>query len=269
MTHLAEILIIDIAVIVALFLSAWLICMAIGDVTPVDSLWGFGLGVVAIATYLQTGGGTERRVAMTLLCAIWAARLGTYMLSRWRSHGPDGRYIRLLERAKADRGYSFAYASLTMVFLRQLPLLWLVSLPVQLGQIPDEPATLGSAGWAGLGLGVFGFFFESIADWQLVRFKKDSANAGKVMDRGLWRYTRHPNYFGDACVWFGLWLIAAETTLGRYSIIGPLFLAYTLTSWSGAPTTEPRMKRKKPDYEDYMRRTSGFFPWPPKPSKPA
>ncbi len=100
---------------------------------------------------------------------------------------------------------------------------------------------------------------------QLVQFKKNPENAGKVMDKGLWRYSRHPNYFGDACVWWGLWLIAAETNLGLFSIVGPIYLVYTLTRWSGMPTVEGRMRRRKPDYEDYARRTSAFIPWPPKP----
>jgi len=117
----------------------------------------------------------------------------------------------------------------------------------------------------GSALAVFGLAFETLGDWQLVRFKKDPANEGRVMDKGLWRYTRHPNYFGDACTWWGLWLVAAETQPGLFAIVGPILLTFTLTRWSGAPTTEGRMKRRKPDYEDYMRRTSAFVPWPPKP----
>ena len=89
-----------------------------------------------------------------------------------------------------------------------------------------------------------------------------------MLDTGLWRYTRHPNYFGDACVWWGLWLVAAETTPGLFAVIGPIYLVYTLTRWSGMPTVEGRMRRRKPAYEDYARRTSPFIPWPPKPARP-
>ncbi|RRN65215.1 DUF1295 domain-containing protein [Caulobacter sp. 602-1] len=254
-------------VILAVFVAAWAICVAMRDVTPVDSLWGLGMGVVAVATYLQTGGGTQRRMVMTGICVAWALRLGGYMLWRWRDHGPDGRYVRMLAKAKEERGWGFAHAAFRMVFMLQMPLLWMVCLPVQLGQIADTPTQLGVLGLVGAGLAIFGLLFESLADWQLVRFKKSPDNAGKVMDRGLWRYTRHPNYFGDACVWWGLFLIAAETQLGLVSIIGPIWLVFTLTRWSGVPTVEGRMRRRKPDYEDYMRRTSGFFPWPPKPAK--
>ncbi|EJL26126.1 putative membrane protein [Caulobacter sp. AP07] len=259
------VLAVNAGVILALFVLAWAICWAIRDVTPVDSLWGLGMGLVAVSTYLQTGGGTPRRLALTVICVAWALRLGGYMLWRWRDHGPDGRYVRMLDKAKAERGWGYGYAAFRLVFMMQMPMLWLVCLPVQLGQIAAQPAKLGALGLIGAGLAIFGLVFETLADGQLVRFRKDPANAGQVMDKGLWRYTRHPNYFGDACVWFGLWLLAAETTLGLFAIVGPAFLLFTLTRWSGVPTVEGRMRRRKPGYEEYIRRTSGFFPWPPKP----
>lgn len=268
MPDYVSILLVNAGVILAFFAAAWAICVAMRDCTPVDSLWGLGMGVVAVSTFLQTGGGLPRRVVLTAICVAWALRLGGYMLWRWRDHGPDRRYVRMLEKAKTDRGWSYGYAAFRMVFALQMPLLWLVCLPVQLGQIPNQPAELGPVALAGAGLAIFGLLFESIADWQLVRFKKNPANEGLVMDRGLWRYTRHPNYFGDACVWWGLWLVAAETTLGLLAVVGPIYLVFTLTRWSGAPTTEGRMKRKKPGYEGYMQRTSAFIPWPPKRAEP-
>lgn len=260
------VLAINAAVILALFLAAWAICVAMRDCTPVDSLWGLGMGVVAVSTFLQTGGGTQRRVVLTALCVAWALRLGGYMLWRWRDHGPDRRYVRMLEKAKAERGWGYGYAAFRLVFMLQMPLLWLVCLPVQLGQIAAEPAALGALGWIGAGLAAAGLIFESAADWQLVRFKRNPANADKVLDKGLWRYSRHPNYFGDACVWWGLWLIAAETQLGVFAVVGPIYLVYTLTRWSGMPTVEGRMRRRKPAYEEYVQRTSAFIPWPPKSS---
>ena len=145
-----------------------------------------------------------------------------------------------------------------------MPMLWLVSLPVQLGQLSADPARLGALGLAGAAIALIGLAFETIADAQLVLFKKDPGNAGKVLDRGLWRFTRHPNYFGDALVWIGLWLVAAETAAGRFAVIGPAYLVFTLTRWSGMPTVEGRMRRRKPDYEDYVRRTPAFIPWFPK-----
>ena len=255
---------INAGVILALFIAAWAICVAMKDCTPVDSLWGLGMGAVAISTFLQTGGGTERRIVLSAICVAWSLRLGGYLLWRWRDHGPDGRYVRMLDKAKAERGWNYPYAAFRLVFALQMPMLWLVCLPVQLGQISAEPDRLGPMGLAGAALALIGLGFETIADAQLVQFKKNPANAGKVLDRGLWRYTRHPNYFGDACVWIGLWLVAAETTLGVFSIVGPAYLVFTLTRWSGMPTVEGRMRRRKPDYEDYVRRTSPFVPWIPK-----
>ena len=269
MPDFVVILAVNAVVILGLFVLAWAICVAQRDVTPVDSLWGLGMGVVAISTFLQTGGGTSRRMILTGICVAWAVRLGGYMLWRWRDHGPDGRYTRMMDKAKAERGWGYGYASFRLVFMLQMPLLWLVCLPVQLGQVSAEPAELGALGMVGVGLALFGLAFETLADWQLLRFKKNPANAGQVLDKGLWRYTRHPNYFGDACVWWGLWLVAAETQLGLFAVIGPIYLVYTLTRWSGMPTVEGRMKRRKPDYEDYVRRTSPFVPWPPKPPEAA
>jgi len=257
---------INAGVILALFVAAWAVCVAMKDCTPVDSLWGLGMGVVAISTFLQTGGGTERRIVLTAICVAWSVRLGGYLLWRWRDHGPDGRYVRMLDKAKAERGWGYAYAAFRLVFALQMPMLWLVCLPVQLGQLSAEPAALDPVGLAGAAMAVIGLAFETLGDWQLVRFKKNPANAGKVLDSGLWRYTRHPNYFGDALVWIGLWLVAAETTPGLFAVVGPAYLVFTLTRWSGMPTVEGRMRRRKPDYEDYVRRTSAFIPWFPKAS---
>ncbi|CAN5217591.1 DUF1295 domain-containing protein [soil metagenome] len=269
MSEVAVVLAFNALAVLALFVAAWAICVKMRDCTPVDSLWGLGMGVVAISTFVQTGGGTPRRLVLTVIAVAWALRLGGYMLWRWRDHGPDVRYVRMLEKAQADRGWGYGKAAFLLVFMLQMPLLWLVCLPVQLGQIADEPAQLGALGLAGAVIAVFGLGFESLADWQLVRFKKNPANQGQVMDRGLWRYTRHPNYFGDACVWWGLWLVAAETQAGLFAVVGPLFLVFTLTRWSGMPTVEGRLRRRKPAYEDYARRTSAFIPWPPKPKASA
>ena len=163
---------INAGVILALFVAAWAICVAMKDCTPVDSLWGLGMGVVAVATYIQTGGGTERRMVLTAICAAWSLRLGGYLLWRWRDHGPDGRYVRMLDKAKAERGWGYAYAAFRLVFALQMPMLWLVCLPVQLGQLSAEPATLGAVGLAGAALAVLGLVFETLADAQLVLFKK-------------------------------------------------------------------------------------------------
>jgi steroid 5-alpha reductase family enzyme len=261
--EIAHLFLANAAILVAAFAMLWLICLGLKDVTPVDSSWALGMVVMAVSTFLQTDGNPDRKLLLLTLCAAWGIRLGWYMLWRWRHHGPDRRYVKLLDKAKQNRGWGFGKASLLLVFATQAPLLFIVCLPVQLGQIDAGPV-LGPIGYIGAALAIFGIIFESLADYQLVLFKADAANTGKVMDSGLWRYTRHPNHFGDACAWWGIYLVAAETATGVWSIVGPILLTWTLMKWSGAPTVEGSMRRKKPDYEDYIQRTAAFFPWPPR-----
>ena len=246
------------------FLVLWRISVRIKDVSFVDAWWGLGMVVIALSSYAFTGGSGPHALALTAICTVWGLRLGLYLLWRWRQHGPDRRYVTMLGKAESERGWSFARGALLLVFALQAPLQFAVCLPVQLGQIAPTLA-LGPVGWAGIALAVLGIAFESIGDAQLVRFKADPANKGKVLDTGLWRYTRHPNYFGDACTWWGLWLIAAETGVwGIASIPGPILITFLLTRWSGVPTVEGSIRKRRPDYEAYVARTSSFIPMLPK-----
>jgi steroid 5-alpha reductase family enzyme len=262
--HVVDVLLINGAIAALSFLAAWGVAVAIKDVTFVDSYWAIGMVIIAVATFVITHGVNPHKVALTAICLVWGLRLGSYLLWRWRKQGPDRRYITMLSRAKAERGWGFATASLLLVFALQAPLQFVVCLPVQLGQIDAAQAPLGALAWAGIVLALVGIGFETVADWQLAHFRADPANREKVMQRGLWRYTRHPNYFGDACTWWGLYLVAAETPLGSFSLPGPLLITFLLTKWSGVPTTERRLRKSRPDYEAYAKRTSGFIPWPPK-----
>ena len=262
MTDILLLLAVNLALIVVVMLALWALALRLKDVSFIDGVWGLGMVLLAGATFLQTDGDPLRKGLLTGLCAVWGVRLGVHLLKRWRAHGPDRRYQALLKN-RANRGQGFAPAALMFVFLPQAVLLWLTCLPVQLGQVAATPA-VGWIGWTGAALAVFGIVFETVGDAQLAAFKRDPDSRGKVLDTGLWRYTRHPNYFGDACVWWGLWLVAAETTPGLFAILGPIFLTFTLTRWPGAPTTEGGMHRTRPGYADYVKRTSGFFPLPPK-----
>lgn len=254
------------AILVACFVLLWAICLKTRDVTPVDSFWAFGMVVMAVSTFLLADGNPDRKLLLLALCCAWGLRLGGYMFWRWRDHGTDRRYAALLGKAEAQRGWGFAKASGLLVFATQAPLLFIVCLPAQLGQ-HDMVPPLGTLAIVGAALSLFGTLFETVGDLQLVRFKRDPKNQGKVMDRGLWRYTRHPNYFGDACAWWGMYLVAAETSSGVWSFVGPALLTWTLMKWSGAPTVEGKMKRTKPDYAAYVARTSGFVPWFPSPPR--
>lgn len=254
------ILAVNAAVSAIAFLALWAVSLKIRDVSFIDAWWGPSMALLAWSTLLQRPL-TPHGLLLTGLCTLWATRLGGYLLWRWRKHGADRRYVSMLAHAEKTRGWGFATTALVLVFSMQAALGFVVALPVQLGQ---QTGALGPWAFAGAALAMVGILFETLGDWQLTRFKADPANAGQVMDRGLWRYTRHPNYFGDACVWWGLYLIAAETGIGAWSLPGPVLMTVLLTRWSGVPTTEGRMRKSKPGYEAYMARTSGFLPWFPK-----
>ncbi len=260
MNEVANILLCNFIMLMVCMVVLWLISIPLKDVSFIDSFWAIGFLLVALMTFYMTGGETDRRLLILVITAIWSLRLGSYLFFRWRREGPDGRYVALLAKAPGNKHLH----SLMKVFLLQGPLLWLVSLPVQLGQIQAEPLQLGLLAWVGVVLAAVGIFFESVGDHQMANFKADPNNHGKVMDKGLWAYTRHPNYFGDTCVWWGLYLIAAETSLGMWSFFGPAFLTFILIKWSGAALLERRLKRSRPGYVEYLERTSSFIPWPPK-----
>lgn len=268
LSEIATILALNFVLAVAGFLILWLVGSAIRDVSFIDSVWALGMGGLALSTFFQADGAGARKLLLLGLCGAWALRLGLHLLVRWRVHGPDRRYVRMMQKAQAERGWGYAQASLRLVFLLQAPLMWTVALPVQLGQMSATPAAIGLLGWIGAAVALTGIAFETVGDAQITRFKADPANAGKVMDRGLWRYTRHPNYFGDILTWVGLWLIAAETPLGLWALPGPLLLIFLLTRFSGGITYERRLTKSRPGYDDYQRRTSPLIPWPPKPPAP-
>lgn len=260
----ATILAINLGLCFASFVILWAIGSAIKDVTFVDAWWALGLASMAVATFFQAEGSPQRMLLLLALAVAWGLRLGLYILWRWRKHGPDRRYVKMISRAQEAKGWSYSKAAWRLVFMLQAPILWATSMPVQLGQMSTTPAAVGTLGWIGAGLAAFGILFESLADFQLVRFKANPANADKVLDTGLWRYTRHPNYFGDLCVWFGLWLIAAETgPLGLVSIVGPLLLLTMFLKYSGGPSYEKRLTYHRPGYAEYIARTSSLVPWPP------
>ena len=264
LSEIAVLLALNLALITAVMLGLWLVALRLKDVSFIDGVWPLGMLMLALATLPRTHGDETRKYLLVWLCGVWALRLGWHLLRRWRAHGADGRYIEIVETQERERGWPFGKTALLFVFLPQAVLAWLTCLPVQLGQVSFAPP-VGWIGWAGAGLAVVGIAFESLGDAQLSAFKRDPKNKGKVLDTGLWRFTRHPNYFGDACLWWGLYLIAAETGPGRWAILGPVFLTFTLTRWSGIGISEKASKKARPDYEAYVRRTSAFVPWPPKP----
>ncbi|MFE6752568.1 DUF1295 domain-containing protein [Streptomyces sp. NPDC057684] len=227
----------------------------------VDVAWGIGFTAVALVSYVMSAGDGDpgRRLLVTVLTAVWGLRLALHIARRGRGHGEDPRYEALLAKARGNRDL---YA-LRVVYLLQGALVWLVSLPVQAAQYGSRPmsafAVAGAALWA------VGLFFEAVGDHQLARFKSDPAHRGRVMDRGLWSLTRHPNYFGDFCVWWGLFLVACDAGAApaAVAVVSPLTMSYLLIRGSGKPLLERHMA-ERPGYAAYAARTSGFFPRPPK-----
>ena len=250
------------AAIAALMIATWLLSLALGDASIVDIAWGLGFVLVAWVSFAVGDGADAHRWLVALLTTLWGARLAGYLAWRNIGKGEDFRYQAMRRRY----GARFGIVSLFLVFGVQGLAMWTVSLPVQAAQVPDTPDSLTVLDFAGIALWCVGMFFETVGDLQLARFKSDPASAGRVMDRGLWRYTRHPNYFGDFCVWWGLYLIALATGDAWWSIAGPLLMSVLLMRVSGVTLLERHLTRNRPGYDDYARRTSSFFPRPPRPA---
>ncbi len=228
----------------------------------VDVCWGPGFVLVAVISYLASaghGGDAARRAAVLALTAVWGLRLAVHIGVRNAGHGEDKRYTAILSRRE---GSLVGYVART-IYAPQALILFVVSLPVQLAMY--ESAPLGVLGALGVVVWCVGFLFEALGDAQLARFTAAPENAGKVMDRGLWAWTRHPNYFGDACVWFGLWLLALGHPAGLLTVISPVTMTYFLVNVTGKALLEKGMRRSRgAAYDDYVARTSGFFPRPPR-----
>ena len=267
MTGVFQMLAVNLALLMVVIMMLWAYAVKIRDVSFIDAFWAFGMVLLAWCSFFQMGAEGRRSAVLLGLTTLWGLRLALHLVTRWRREGEDPRYKKIIGHAMESKGWSWPKTALLMVFLTQAPLLFITALPAQLGIWASEGGgpVMGPIAWIGIVVALFGIGFESIGDAQLKAFRADPSNKGKVLDSGLWRYTRHPNYFGDACTWWGIWLVAAETgPAGWASIIGPLFLTYTLTQWSGKPLLERGLKKSRPDYAAYVARTSGFFPWPPK-----
>jgi len=236
------------------------VALKLGKHSVVDTAWGIGIALAALTAFLTSinHGQNERRYLLLAASLLWGLRLAGYV--GWRNHGQpeDPRYQDMLSKAKGNRNL---YA-LRMIYLLQAAILWLATVPVQAGMLERAPA--GALAIIGAVLFAVGFFFESVGDWQLYRFKADPASQGQVMDRGLWHYTRHPNYFGDFCMWWGLFAISYGSWQELPTLVAPLLMTFILTRGTGAAMTDRRMKASRPGYADYVARTSGFVPLPPK-----
>ncbi|HEY5641120.1 MAG TPA: DUF1295 domain-containing protein [Dehalococcoidia bacterium] len=261
-----EVALAGLGVVTAYMVVLWAVSLYLRDASIVDIFWGPGFIAAAGAYFAFSDDGYEGRQFLVLaLVAVWGVRLGAHILARNAGHGEDPRYRHWRETWAGP----FWLRSLLQVFLLQGLLLWIISAPLLAATHNAEPDSLTATDFIGLAIWCFGFFFEAVGDWQLARFKSDPANEGKVMDRGLWRYTRHPNYFGDATLWWGFFVIAAGTTDGWATVFSPVIMTFLLLRVSGVAMLERGMKRRRPEYQSYVERTSAFIPLPPKPERDA
>lgn len=246
--------------IAAVMLVTWVTSVVLRDASVIDVVWGVGFAVVAWVACTLGDGPAGRRVLLAVLVSIWALRLTGYLAWRNLGHGEDRRYRTMRQRWAPH----FWVVSLVVVFLLQGLLQWVVSLPVLVGA-GSAVGAIGGFAIAGAVLWSCGVTFETVADVQLARFKARPENRGRVLDRGLWRYSRHPNYFGDACVWWGIGLIGLEAGWrGVVALVGPLVMTVFLLRVSGVSLLERTIGDRRPGYAAYVRRTSAFLPLPPR-----
>jgi len=237
----------------------WLISLVLKNVTVVDSLWGLGFVMIAWTTFFLTDGFFGRKLLITMLVTFWGLRLSIYLTRRNWGKGEDPRYGSWREKS----GKHFWIVSLFKVFLLQSIFLWAISISLQYGVASKSPEMITWLDVCGLTLWVIGFIFEAVGDWQLAAFKSNPANKGNVMDRGLWAYTRHPNYFGEVTLWWGIFLICLAVPGSLWTVAGPLTITWLILRVSGTPLLEKRYV-DNPAYAEYIKKTSSFFPLPPK-----
>lgn len=247
-----------IAVWVALSLL-WAVSVRRRDTSIIDAFWGPGFGLIAVVALAKAPEISAHGLLIAAMILLWSLRLGAHLLRRNLAHGEDRRYREMREAAPGN----WAVRSYVTVFMLQGVLMWLISLPVQFAiggnGLLTHPLTI-----AGTTLFLFGFVFEAVADAQLWRFKQDPASKGRVMETGLWRYSRHPNYFGETCVWWGLFLACLPAHGAWWTLFSPLLVTFLLLKVSGLPLAEKKMSERRPGYDAYIARTSAFIPLPPK-----
>lgn len=263
MEPIFKVLLLNLAFSAALMASVWVVSLRIRDVSIVDIVWGAAGAMLAVTTYSMTDGDPARKLLVVAMTVLWGGRLAFHIGLRSRGRGEDFRYAAMRARAPS----AFPRRSLVTVFLLQALLIWAISLPAQFAQFSPVPRGLTLLDFLGLGLWSVGWLVEAVADSQLRAFLSDGANKGKVMNRGLWRYSRHPNYFGDSLIWWGIFLVAAATPRGWMTLFSPLLMTYFLMRVSGVPMLEEALAERREGYRKYMEETSSFFPWPPKTRK--
>lgn len=255
-----QVYLVGLVIIIAMMTLLWIISIPIKNVSIVDMFWGFGFVVACSVYFLTTEGNDIRKIILLILVAIWGLRLSFYLAWRNLGKGEDFRY----KKFRKDYGeHRYWWISFFQTFLLQGILMWLISAPLLGAQYFGQEKTLSILDYIGMIIWLIGFIFEAGGDYQLARFKSNLANKGKVLDKGFWHYTRHPNYFGDAAVWTGFGIICISA--GSYlPVLGSVLMIAVIIKVSGVALLEKTLKVTKPEYKDYIEKTSAFIPWFPK-----
>ena len=257
-TPLLHIALGGLALIAVLAFGTWIASLVRHDASLVDRMWSLMIAGPTLVYAAQTSWSGPRAFAVLALVLAWGVRLAAYITWRNWGHGEDRRY----QQIRARNQPNFAFKSLVLVFALQMVLAWIVSAPTLAALAGDR--AFGGLDVAGIVVALAGFLFEAIGDAQMAAFKRDAANKGQVMDRGLWRFSRHPNYFGECCAWWGLYLIALAAGGAWWSVISPLLMTVLLLKVSGVTLLEADIGERRPAYRDYIARTPAFVPWWPR-----
>jgi steroid 5-alpha reductase family enzyme len=256
---LVQIIRLNLITVIAVMVFVWLLSLLKKDASIADIFWGLGFILVAWLTFFLSQGYGPRRFLIIFMTTLWGLRLSIHLFVRNRGHEEDPRYRAM----RAAYGKRFWVVSLFTVFLLQGIILWTISLVIQSALLIQVPAQLTWLDALGVLVWSTGFVYEAIADKQLARFKSDPANKGKVMDQGLWAYSRHPNYFGEALVWWGLYAVALNHPGNAWVILSPIVITFLLLKVSGVTLLEKTITERRPAYADYVRKTNAFLPWFP------
>jgi steroid 5-alpha reductase family enzyme len=245
-------------IILGIMILLWILSLILKDASIVDIFWGTGFVITNWVYFALTPDGLPaRKWLIGLLVSLWGLRLSLYILRRNWGKGEDFRY----QKWRQEEGQRWWWFSFFKVFLLQGVLMWIISIPLLAAQISSSPARLTWLDFLAALVWLVGFYFEAVGDWQMARFKADPANQGQVLKSGLWRYTRHPNYFGEAVMWWAYFLLALAT--GAYwTVYGSLLMTLLLLRVSGVTLLEKTLTKTKPQYQAYIESTSPFIPWP-------
>jgi steroid 5-alpha reductase family enzyme len=239
----------------------WMASLIRRDASGVDTFWGPGFVVAASVYFRFSDGFGPRKLLLIALVAIWGVRLAVHIFMRNAGQGEDKRY----QAWRMENPKNFWWISYFRVFLLQGVLMLIVSTPLLATQTSSSPDELTVSDWLGCAIWIVGFAFETIGDLQLARFKADPANKDKILRAGLWRYSRHPNYFGEAVLWWGYFVIALGAG-GLWTVYSPILMTFLLLRVSGVTLLEKSLTASKPGYKEYIESTSAFIPWSPRKS---